>query len=278
MTKDEKGTAPDPRDLLIQGCERPWEVAVEPFRVSPRVYYVGNSWVGAYLIATSDGLILIDTTMHPQVYLVFEGIRLLGFDPRRIKHILLTHAHYDHCGGLRPLAEYSGAKVWMGKEDAFFLTERPDLIFTEVYPFGSFAADGYFADDKPIVLGDTTVSTAHTPGHTPGTTSFFIDDRDADGTVYRCALHGGIGLNTLDDESLRTSGLPRTLRDDFLRGLLRLRDREVDITLGSHPAQTGMLEKRRSATDFSAFVDPSAWGRLMDRRIGMIRSLMGPGA
>ena len=68
----------DPVQYLIQGCERPWEVAVEPFRVAPRTYYVGNAWVGAYLLETSEGLILMDSTMLPQVYLVFEGIRKLG--------------------------------------------------------------------------------------------------------------------------------------------------------------------------------------------------------
>ena len=47
----------NPRDLLIQGCERPQEAAVEPFKVAPHVYYVGNSQVGSsYLIETSDGL------------------------------------------------------------------------------------------------------------------------------------------------------------------------------------------------------------------------------
>ena len=53
-----------PEELLAQGCERPWEVAIDPFRVVPNVYYVGNSWVGGYLIRTDEGLILIDTTMH----------------------------------------------------------------------------------------------------------------------------------------------------------------------------------------------------------------------
>ncbi|MGD8399469.1 MAG: hypothetical protein PVH64_00820 [Bacillota bacterium] len=56
-------------EMVVQGCERPWEVAIEPFKVTPHTYYIGNSWVGAYLIDTSEGLILIDTTMQPQRFI-----------------------------------------------------------------------------------------------------------------------------------------------------------------------------------------------------------------
>lgn len=275
MEENKNTNMKDPRQLLIQGCERPWEAAVEPFKVAPHVYYVGNSWVGAYLIKTSEGLILIDTTMHNQVYLVLESIRKLGFDPKDIKIILLSHAHYDHCGGLRPIKEYTGAKLYMGKEDEYFLTERTDLIFTEGYPFGSFKPDEYYDDNKTIKLGDMTIHTLHTPGHTPGTTSFFFDDKDEDGNVYHCAMHGGIGLNTLDDESLKQSGWSVSMRDDFLNGLLKVRDMKIDIALGSHPNQTNMLERVNEITDtFNPFFDEFVWGKFIDGRIAMIKELM----
>lgn len=275
MENNNKININTPYQFLVQGCERPWEVAVEPFKVAPHVYYVGNSWVGAYLIDTTEGLILIDATMHNQVYLVLESIRKLGFDPKDIKMLLLSHAHYDHCGGVRPIIEYTGAKLYMGKEDEYFLTERPDLIFTEGYAFGSFSPDEYYDDNKLIILGDMTIHTLHTPGHTPGTTSFFFDDKDEEGNVYHCAMHGGIGLNTLDDESFEKSGWPVSLRDDFLNGLLKVRDMKIDIALGSHPNQTNMLEKMDKITDiFNPFIDDTVWGKFIDGRIAMIKKLM----
>ncbi|OOM80846.1 metallo-beta-lactamase [Clostridium sp. BL-8] len=265
----------NPRDLLIQGCERPWEASVEPFKVAPHAYYVGNSWVGAYLIETSEGLILIDTTMHNQVYLVLESIRKLGFDPKDIKIILLSHAHYDHCGGLRPIKEYTGAKLYMGKEDEYFLTERQDLIYTEGYPFGSFKPDEYYDDNKSITLGDITINTLHTPGHTPGTTSFFFEVKDDDGKVYHCGMHGGIGLNTLDDETIQSNDWPISMREDFLNGLLKVRDMKIDITLGSHPNQTNMLAQIDKITDtFNPFYDETVWGKFIDRRIEMIKKII----
>jgi metallo-beta-lactamase class B len=261
--------------LLVQGNERPWEVALEPFKVAPHVYYVGNTWVGAYLIDTSEGLILIDTTMHGQVYLVLESIRKLGFDPKDINILLVSHAHYDHIGGVRPIIELTGAKVYIGKEDELFIKERPDLLFTEGYPFGSFQADEYYDDNKPIILGDMTIHTLHTPGHTPGTTSFFFDDNDDKGNVYHCAMHGGIGANTLSDEYFKKSGLHVSLRDDYLKGLQKLRDMEIDIAIGSHPNQTNMIEKVNQITDtFNPFVDNTIWRKFIDERILVVKRMM----
>jgi len=263
-----------PEELLKQGCERPWEVAIDPFRVSPNVYYVGNSWVGGYLVRTDEGLILIDTTMHHQVYLIFESIRKLGFDPNDIKLILCTHGHYDHIGGVRPIAEYSGAKVYMPKEDAFFLTERRDLIHNMDYVLGNFEIDEYYADNKPITLGHVTVHTVHSPGHTPGTTSMFIEDRDENGKVYVCGLHGGVGLGTVMDSYLEETEQPKSHQNDYLNSMRKLRDRKVDIAVALHPAHMRMLEKiGQDRLDFTPFYDPSAWETFIDERIALFEEM-----
>jgi hypothetical protein len=65
------------------------------------------------------------------------------------------------------------------------------------------------------------------------------------------------------------------MRDDFVRGLLKLRAMEVDIVLGSHPDQTRMLEKvEQISGSFNSFVDDSAWKKLMDARIEMVMRLI----
>ena len=266
----------DPFECLRQGCERPWEVAVEPFPITARTFYVGNGWVGAYLIETSDGLILIDATMQPQVYLVLDSIRRLGFDTADVRLVLLSHGHYDHCGGIRAIAEETGARVMAAREDVEMIRQRPELVFTEGYPCGSFDVDAYFSDEHPVVLGDTTIRTVHTPGHTPGTTSFFFEQTDAEGRRLLCGLHGGLGLNTLTDDFLREHGIAPTVREDFLASLLRVRDLPVDITLGSHPGQVGMFEKaERIRADVNPFVDRAVWPGLIDQRIRMVRALLG---
>lgn len=265
----------DPYECLCQGCERPWEVATEPFQVARDTYYVGNNWVGAYLLASDDGLALIDTTMQPQVYLVLENIRKLGFDPLDVKKILISHMHYDHIGGVRVLVEHTGAQVLMSREDWQFMNDRPDQIFTEGYPFGSFTPDAFYDDDKPVELGQRRIRTVLSPGHTPGTTSFFFETEGENGEMLLCGMHGGVGLNTLSDEALASSGQPVSIRDDFLNSLLKLRKIPVDIALGSHPKQVEMIGKvDRIRPGHNPFHDPALWTQLIDGRIAQVRKLM----
>ena len=264
----------DPYECLVQGCERPWEVAVDPFPVAPRTWYVGNNWVGAYLLHSTEGLILIDTTMQPQVYLVFESIRKLGFDIADLKLILVSHMHYDHLGGVRPLVEASGAKVLMSREDWEFLNARPDQLLNNGYPWGAFTPDGFFSDNQPVTLGDRSIRTILTPGHTPGTTSFFFEVEEA-GQALLAGMHGGIGLITVTDAYLRDNTLPFSLQQDYLNSLIRLRDMPVDITLGSHPAQVGMMERVDAIREgHNPFWDRTVWPRLMDQRIAGIRKIL----
>lgn len=264
----------DPHDCLVQGCERPWEVAVDPFPVAPRTWYVGNNWVGAYLLQSTEGLILIDTTMQPQVYLVFEAIRKLGFDIADLKLILVSHMHYDHLGGVRPLVEASGARVMMSREDWAFLNERPDQLLNDGYPWGAFTPDDFYADNRPVVFGDRVIRTILTPGHTPGTTSFFFEVEQA-GETLLVGMHGGIGLITVTGEYLAENNLPLSLQQDYLNSLLRLRDMPVAITLGSHPAQVAMMDRVDDIREgHNPFLDRAVWPRLMDQRIAGIRRIL----
>ena len=106
-----------PKNIVDEARDMPWKVAIEPFRVAPRVYYVGNVWVGSFLVDTEEGLAIIDTTVMEDLYLLLESIRKLGFDPMNIKKIFLTHAHMDHDGAARALKEMTGAELYLSKED-----------------------------------------------------------------------------------------------------------------------------------------------------------------
>ena len=255
---------------MEQCCRRPWETYIHPFRMAPGVYYVsGNNWVACYLIDTGDGLILIDTAMHETAYLLIENVRKLGYEITDIKRILLTQAHIDHIGAARTLKELTGAKIYLGERDMLFLTERRDLIGGDgQYTCGMFEPDEFYADDKLITQGNIAIRTIATPGHTPGCTSMFFDVKDKDGKVLRCGIHGGIGLNTISKQYFEKTGLPISLRDEYIEGLKKLAKLHVDITLPSHTNQVGILmHVDKIADDYNPFIDPSIWHELMQERL-----------
>ena len=86
-------------------------------------------WLGLYLIPCgavntylidggSDGLVLIDAGFPGKAGLVFDGIRNIGRRPSEVRHIVLTHAHFDHIGGLAEIVKVTGAQTWMHHVDA----------------------------------------------------------------------------------------------------------------------------------------------------------------
>src|SRR5918996_1689708 len=90
---------------------------VPPIKVFDNLYYVGPGFVSVWLIPTSDGLILIDGAQEPYVDHVIDSIRKVGFDPKNIKYILVTHGHLDHFGGVARIQMLSGARVATLEED-----------------------------------------------------------------------------------------------------------------------------------------------------------------
>src|SRR5262249_1892353 len=85
--------------------------AMKPFKIFDNVSYVGLKEYGSYLITTSQGLILIDATFDHTAPLILDNIRTLGFDPKNVKYLLITHAHGDHADGTKVIKDATGARV-----------------------------------------------------------------------------------------------------------------------------------------------------------------------
>lgn len=263
-----------PKDIVNNALNEPWKVDIEPFRVAPHIYYVGNVWVTCYLIDTGEGLVLIDTSVFPTLYLLLENIRKLGYDPKDIKKILLSHAHADHDGSAVHLKEMTGAELWLSKEDWAFKndTSIPESVKFSALPY---EVDHFYSDEEPIVMGDITIHARLCAGHTPGTTSFFAEDKDENGNTLVWAMHGGVGVNTMNDDYFAKSGLPKSLRKDFVKSCEELKKIHVDICTPSHPAHIDILSKiPEDRMDYTPFIDPAVWPAFLEERAENVRNLI----
>lgn len=255
-----------------------WEKKVDPFQIAPHVYYVGTRYVGTYLLNTEKGLVLIDQGFAETVYLTFEGIRKVGFNPEDIKYLLVSHGHFDHCGGTRIIQEYCGAKIYMSKEDWEMLQHHPEWVYFDYQNWCDFTPDEFYADDKVLDFGDIKINTLLTPGHTPGTTSFFFEDYDSEGRRYKVAMHGGVGINTLtSDFYQKTPGWPENLPQLFYDNMVQMRDIDLDIPLPSHPMHIPIFDKAgqyKEGPD-NPFINPQGWRDMVDKRIEQVLPILG---
>src|SRR5258708_123786 len=88
-----------------------WNKPFPPHKVADNVYYVGTNFLASFLIATDQGLILINTSYEESVPLIQASVEKLGFHFKDIKIVLLSHAHDDHCAGTARVKQMTGAKV-----------------------------------------------------------------------------------------------------------------------------------------------------------------------
>ena len=98
------------------------DYTVEPTKIFDNVWFVGLASQGAFVITTSQGLILIDTlnTTEEARDILVPSMQKVGLDPAQIKYIVLTHGHpgqTDHTGGANYLQRTYHPRVMMAKED-----------------------------------------------------------------------------------------------------------------------------------------------------------------
>lgn len=164
---------------------------VQPARPFDSVFFIGSSYVSSWAIDTGAGLVLIDTQDNPQeaTEVVLAGLEYFGYNGSDISAVIITHEHADHYGGARYLQEtfdlpiYASAIAWD--------TMAADPIAPEglIPPERNLTIE----DGQVLSFGNTTFHFVSTPGHTPGTMSFFFDVYDQ-GVPHVAALFGGGGI------------------------------------------------------------------------------------
>ena len=258
--------------------KKPWGSYMEPFKIKGNLYFVGCYAASSHLIDTGDGLILIDTGYPQSLYLVIHSIYKLGFDIKDIRYIIHSHGHYDHLGGTKALVELTGAKTFIGKGDEEYANGKLDLTWAKELGYEyyeAFEPDEVMQDGDVISLGNTSIEVMATPGHTPGTVSLFFDIVDDD-KIYKVAMHGGVGDNSMQIWFLEKYGLSTDCRQRFLEGIERVKNRHVDIFIGNHVWNNNTLGKyeRLMAGDKDAFVDCSEWKVFLEEAAEDVRKLV----
>ncbi len=191
------------RAALEQGSK----IWVEPTQAFDNLFYVGNQFVGVWVLKTSAGLILFDSTQseaEARDHLV-PGLEKLGLDPKTIRYVVVTHGHWDHFGGAAWLQQTYGARVALGKAD-WDLIEKAPKGALEINDRPRPKRDIEVVDGQKLVLGDTTVTLYVTPGHTPATVSAIVVAKEG-GKSYPLSLLGSTAFPPNIEPNERSGGL-----------------------------------------------------------------------
>jgi glyoxylase-like metal-dependent hydrolase (beta-lactamase superfamily II) len=165
--------------------------------IAPGIYSMGQDKGGhvhAYLLDDGSGLTLIDTMYDDDGRVVLAELARIGRVAADITHIILTHAHKSHLGGLAALQKASRATVCAHEWEKDIIAGRRKATRVSPIPkrplavyqlqLGLALGLGRHAPcevDRTLKAGDRVgpLEVVPTPGHTPGSLSFWWPERRA---------------------------------------------------------------------------------------------------
>jgi metallo-beta-lactamase class B len=222
-----------------------WDKPGPPFRVYGNTYYVGTCGISSLLIVGPDGHTLIDSGTDKGAEIVLANIRALGFDPKDVKTLLMSHEHFDHIGGMARLQAATGATIVATPEAATVLrtgSPGPDD------PQAHSGHPGFppvvgpiveFTGEERQLIGDVEFQPLRTPGHTPGAVSWSW--RECEGAACATLVYAD-SLNPISSDGYRFSDHPAYLAA-FRAGIAKVASAPCDIVLAPHPSSAGLRDR-----------------------------------
>ena len=135
------------------------------------IYFLGNS--------TSKEVAVIDPAW--ETHKIFE---IAAQEELEIKALFITHGHHDHTNGIDAMLKELDIPVYVSKHEAEFYKPVSNNV-EEV------------DQNYEIRMGEVNIKFLHTPGHTPGSQCFYVENKLISGdTLFldgcgRCDLPGG---------------------------------------------------------------------------------------
>ncbi len=194
-------------------------------RLTERIWLVGSGLQGfgltndfdchVYLVDCGASVVLIDSGAGIEPERIAAEIVGAGFQPERVSHLLLTHGHADHSGGVAYFQERYNCAVVASPEVAGFM-ERGDTaaisldlakqagIYPPDYQWVPRPVAVALGDGQTIRIGDRVFTALNTPGHSAGHISFTMAGEYGQVLFAGDAVfHGGqILLQAIEDCSI----------------------------------------------------------------------------
>lgn len=143
-----------------------------------------------FLIEHPSGRVLFDTGCHPkwvapagdggalavevhEEHLIVNQLAMLGLTPTDVSHVVASHLHFDHAGGLQ---FFPHASIYVNQRELPF-AYRPAVYQRDFYDRDDFDHPLQWVEvpDRYDIFGDGRLVIIATPGHTPGHQSLLVE-------------------------------------------------------------------------------------------------------
>jgi glyoxylase-like metal-dependent hydrolase (beta-lactamase superfamily II) len=156
--------------------------------ISDYLYAVNTGNVNFFIYKNGQNTICIDSGFKKK--LILRELQRIDISPKSVSHILLTHTDYDHANGIVVFPE---AQIYLSSEEEQMISGKRTRAFGFIHNRALKRSYTLLHDNDIVMVGSIKVRAIATPGHTPGSMSYLVDDSilfvgDAfkiiDGTAY----------------------------------------------------------------------------------------------
>ena len=196
-------------------------------RVSHGVYIVGGAnlsyyWdSNSYIIICRNTCLLIDVGTGKGYLNLINNIFELGVELKIIKFILLTHCHYPNAGGAHILKELTGALTVAHYPDSLYMRIGDQILtdavsYNEKFTSVPISVELTLTEHDVIDNEEMYVKAIHTPGHTPGSTSYLVHMKEYDTRILFIGdALGPLSRKWMSDENDWHNSINRLLKYEF---------------------------------------------------------------
>ena len=226
------------------GTRDGWSDPAPPAHIHGKTWYVGTCGITVVLVETKAGLVLIDTGPEDAAPHVLANIKALGFNPRQIKWLLMTHEHFDHVGGMAAIQKATGAKLLVSPGAATAMRtgkavpEDPQAALLAKYPMAPARVDRVLPGGS-LNVGGTRFTMHINPTHSPGSASWTWQSCEG-GKCLTIAYADSI--STISSDDYHFTQHPERV-EAARAGLRVIEALPCDLLLTPHPGGSDLLER-----------------------------------
>jgi hydroxyacylglutathione hydrolase len=143
---------------------------VKTGKLTDDIFAVRDKFVNMYLVRDGEYFIAIDSGTRNG--LIEDELRKLDIGRDKVEAVLLTHSDGDHAGGI---SLFDKAVIWLPKDEEQVINGKTTR---KLWIRNKLERDDYrLIEVNDFMIGDVRIKMIPTPGHTPGSACYLINDK-----------------------------------------------------------------------------------------------------
>jgi Zn-dependent hydrolases, including glyoxylases len=144
---------------------------VKTGEIAAHVYAVKTDMVNFFVYRNGQDTICIDSGFGKRT--ITRELNRLGIAPGSVTHLFLTHSDFDHSNGL---ALFEKAQIYLSADEEQIISGKIPRLYGFIYNSRLKKPYHPLHDNDMVTAGSIKVRAIATPGHTPGSMSYLVND------------------------------------------------------------------------------------------------------